>query len=374
MKYNIDITELWNVKFDHLYTPDGIQQIGAIVTKYNKQCYALMFETGVIVECSDDHLFETTEGWVKSTDVDISHDVLCETGLTKLVKRKYIGVADVYDLEVLHDNHRYYSEGISSHNTGKSSTANAILKEIGGEALWINASMEKGIDVLRGKILNFASQSSFDDSVKIVVMDEVDNISRDAQFAYRGFCDEYSQNCRFIFTGNYKEKIIQPLLDRMELYDFNSFRKEDMIKPIFERLKFILENENITFNPKHLIPIINTHYPSIRSMVGAIQKYSNNGQFVLNESELDNINAFDQVMEMLTPTTYTELIQQVNRLNAPDNMFTFLYKNANTFFKPEVYPNVIVIVAKYQAMADGVRDKQLNLAACLTELMPLKNR
>ena len=114
----------------------------------------------------------------------------------------------------------------SNPGTGKTSTANAIIKEIGGEALWINASMEKGIDVLRGKVQRFASQSSFDDNIKIVVMDEFDHFSKDGQAAFRGFIDEFSENCRFIFTGNYKEKIIQPLLDRLEVYDFNSFSKE----------------------------------------------------------------------------------------------------------------------------------------------------
>jgi replication factor C small subunit len=121
----------------------------------------------------------------------------------------------------------------SNPGTGKSSTACAIIKEINGEALWINASMEKGIDVLRGKVQKFASQSSFDDKIKIVVMDEFDHFSKDGQAAFRGFIDEFSLNCRFIFTGNYKEKIIQPLLDRLEVYDFNSFEKSSMVKPIF---------------------------------------------------------------------------------------------------------------------------------------------
>ena len=95
----------------------------------------------------------------------------------------------------------------SNPGTGKSSTAHAIIKEINGEAKWINASMEKGIDVLRGTIAKFASQTSFDDKIKILVMDEFDHFSKDGQAAFRGFIDEFSSNCRFIFTGNYKEKI-----------------------------------------------------------------------------------------------------------------------------------------------------------------------
>lgn len=256
--------------------------------------------------------------------------------------------------------------------TGKSSTANAIIKDLGAEALWINASMERGIDVLRGRIQKFASQSSFDGNIKVVVMDESDNISKDAQAAFRGFCDEYSQNCRFIFTGNYKEKIIEPLLDRLENYDYQSFSKEEMVKPIFDRLCFILENEGIEYDKRHLVPIINTYYPRIRSMVGALQKFSQNGKLQINEAELDDLDVFDKIMKLITPGTFTELIQAVNSISAPENMFSFIYKNADKYFKPEKYPNIIITVAKYQHMSDSVRDKHLNLAACLTELLKLK--
>ncbi len=261
----------------------------------------------------------------------------------------------------------------SNPGTGKSSTAHAIIKEIGGEALWINASMEKGIDVLRGKVGKFASQSSFDDNIKIVVMDEFDHFSKDGQAAFRGFIDEFSANCRFIFTGNYKEKIIQPLLDRLEVYDFNSFSKEEMVKPIFERLKFILGNEGVQYDPKALVPIINTYYPRIRSMVGALQKFSKDGEFRVSESELDDVNVFDKVMQWVSPNSYTEMITEVNKLNGPENMYTYLYNNAAKYFQPQHYPMVVITIAKYQHMSDSVRDKNLNLAACLTELMKVKS-
>lgn len=256
--------------------------------------------------------------------------------------------------------------------TGKSSTANAIIKEINGEGLWINASLERSIDVLRGKIAKFASQSSFDDNVKVVVLDEFDHFSKDGQAAFRSFIDTYGKECVFIFTGNYKEKIIEPLLDRLFIIDFESFPKESMIKPIFERLKFILDYEKVTYEPRDLVPIINTYYPRIRSMVGALQKFSKDGKLVVNESELDDVNVFDSVMEKVNPKTYLELISSVNNLNAPDNMYTFLYANASKYFKPEHYPNVVITIAKYQHMSDSVRDKNLNLAACLTELMKLR--
>lgn len=205
-----------------------------------------------------------------------------------------------------------------------------------------------------------------------IVTHNCDNFSKDGMAAFRSFLDEYSHNCRFIFTGNYKEKIIEPLLDRMEVYDFESFAKEEMIKPIFERLCFVLENENVEYNKKDLVPIINTYYPRIRSMVGALQKFSKDGVLTVDTSDLDDLNIFDKIMELVTPGTYPEMIQAVNNLNAPDNMYSFLYKNAMTYFPAEKYPNMVIVVAKYQHMTSTVRDKQLNLAACLTELLKLR--
>lgn len=256
--------------------------------------------------------------------------------------------------------------------TGKSSTANAILKELNCEALWINGSIENGIDVLRGRLQKFVSQSSFDGNIKVVVIDESDNLSQDNQKAFRGFLDEYSQNCRFIFTGNFKEKMLEPLLSRLEVYDFNSFNKKDMIKPIFERLKFILENEGVQFDPKQLVPIINTFYPRVRSMVLTLQKFTKDGKFEVHESELDDLDAFDKIMKFVSFKTYTEMVSEVNRINAPDNMFTFLYNNASKYFAAENYPGVVLTIAKYQHMSSSVRDKNLNLAACLTELIKIK--
>lgn len=205
-----------------------------------------------------------------------------------------------------------------------------------------------------------------------IVTHNCDHFSREGQAAFRGFIDEYSANCRFIFTGNYKEKIIEPLLDRLEIYDFESFSKEEMVKPIFERLCLILENENVEYVKKDLVPVINTYYPRIRSMVGALQKFTYNGVLTIDANSLDDLDVFDKVMQLVNPSTYLDMIQAVNKLNAPDNMFSFLYKNADKYFKTERYPNLVISVAKYQHMADSVRDKHLNLAACLTEVMKLK--
>ena len=260
----------------------------------------------------------------------------------------------------------------STPGSGKSSTAHSIIKDLGGEAMWINASMEKGIDTLRGKIGRFASQTSFDGRIKVVVMDEADYLTADAQAAFRGFLDTYSKNCRFIFTGNYTDKIIQPLLDRLEVYDYNSFDRDVMVKPIFERLQFILNNEGIKYEPRDIVPVIKTFYPSIRSMVGALQKFSKDGEFKAQESDLDDVNVFDSIMSVARMETYNDMIIAVNKLSAPDNFYTYIYQNAGKYFNPDKYANVVVTVAKYQEWSGNVRNKNLNLAACLTEIMGLR--
>ena len=259
----------------------------------------------------------------------------------------------------------------SKPGTGKSSTCNAILEELNVESIWINGSLSSGIDVLRGQIQKFASTGSLDDELKYVVIDEADYLnSNSTQPAFRGFLDEFSSNCRFIFTGNYKDKLIEPLISRLQCIDYDNFSKEQMIKPIFERLSFILKNENIEFDQKDLIPVINTFYPSIRNMIGALQKSSQTGKFI--PTDLDDSNIYDKVMQVATVSTYLDMIAEVNKLNAPSNLYNFLYKNASKYFAANNYPKVIVTIAKYQHMDSSVRDKNLNAAACLTELVGLR--
>lgn len=202
-----------------------------------------------------------------------------------------------------------------------------------------------------------------------IVTHNCDNFSKDGQSAFRAFLDEYSENCRFIFTGNYKEKIIEPLLDRLENYDFASFKKEQMAKPILLRLVDILRNEQIEFDKNDLKPIFDTYYPGIRSMIQALQKFSSSGKLVLDTSALNDANIFNEIMKLAKPQTYLDMISSVNKLNSPSSMYSFLYKNASRYFKADNYPQVIITLAKYQDMDANVRDKNLNLSACLVELM-----
>ena len=253
---------------------------------------------------------------------------------------------------------------------GKSSTATPIINCSRCEALWLYASLERGIDAVRGKIHKFASQQSFDDGLKIVVMDESDNISQEGQAAFRGFLDEFSKTCRFIFTGNYKSKVIEPLLDRLMNIEFGNFDKKEMIVPVFERLCFILESEQIKYDKQDIKKVIKIGFPKIRSMVGFLQKSCTNGEFKLDETSLDDNIIFDEILKSRSKS-FVDLVSMVNQVKAPDEFYSYLYKNALKYFAENVYPNVILICAKYQHMASSVRDKNLNLCACIAELSRL---
>ena len=389
---------------------------------------------------------------------------------------------------------------------GKSCTAKALIKSMEAEAMFLNASLEKGIDVLRSKILQFASSCSLSGNPKIVVMDECldeneeviiiendkerfvklkdlekdriyeclslnletgevekdtccvisdkfddiyeveledgrtihvtsnhpfiieqegkfisksiddglntndrvackmsnsvkiksirkvgtsrvinlnvhknhtfitkngiithncDHITPDAQAAFRGFLDEFSANCSFIFTGNYKTKMIEPLLNRLQNIDFASFDKREIVPPILERLKYILESENIEPNEntdRNLAEIIRAQYPSIRGMICCLQ------QFVQENSFSDKFQSsnFDSVMETLRSKDYMRMLQEVNALSNPDSMIEYLFKRIDMF---KNVPQAICVLSKYQYQSAFARDKYLNMSACLVELM-----
>lgn len=257
--------------------------------------------------------------------------------------------------------------GFWSHQPGlgKSCTSKAIIRSSGADALFLNASLEKGIDVIRNKVMQFASSVSLSDAPKIVVFDEADNISPDAQASLRGFLDEFSSNCSFIFTGNLKSKIIEPLLDRLENYDFSEFPKEEMVKPIFEKLKFIVQNEGYEFDSEKqqlVISIIQNSYPKIRDMIKTLVKSLETNSLVFENS----ISSFEEILESLKKKDYYKIIEQTNSLTNPDGMFEFLYARIKDFSK---IPGAIQSLAKGQYQSAFVRDKNLNLASTLCELM-----
>lgn len=255
--------------------------------------------------------------------------------------------------------------------TGKTSVANAIIKESKCEALFLNASLERGIDTLRGKIYQFASTQSYDGSTKIVVLDEADNFSIDSsQPALRGFIEEFSANCRFILTCNYASKIIEPILNRFEVYDFDAAfsNPNELIPQIYERLEYILNLESIKFEKSDLIKVIKNQYPSIRGMIMTLQKCSYDNK--LNVDSVSNDSDFSKLFDFIKKKDFEGIIKFIYGLNNASSFYSFAFKH----ILDSVYSKksqIIMILAKYQDLDIRVRDKNLNLAACIMELAPL---
>ena len=202
-----------------------------------------------------------------------------------------------------------------------------------------------------------------------IVTHNCDRLTPDFQAGFRGFLDEFSQNCRFIFTGNYKENIIEPLLNRLENYDFLDFDKQEIIPQIVNRILFILEHENIKSDNNAIKTIIEKNYPSVRGMILDLKKFSNSGTLNVSGIKTDEL---DGVVKAMMSKSFNHLNEIVNSLSCPDAFYSILYKNLDKLFTQNVqFTKAVIVLAKYQDMGVRVRDKYINLLACLCELSAL---
>lgn len=256
--------------------------------------------------------------------------------------------------------------------TGKTTIARALCEELGCDYIVINGSEESGIDVLRTKIKDFASTVSLAGKIKVVILDEADYLNPNStQPALRGFIEEFSKNCRFIFTCNYKNRIIPPLHSRTTVIDFK-LNKEDKPKvaaKFFKRLTEILEQENITFDNKVVAELLNKHFPDYRRVLNELQRYSSSG--TIDAGILCNI-VEDNLKELLNALREKDFKKMrtwvVNNLdNDPNVLFRKLYDILLT--EVVQVPQLVLLLADYQYKAAFVADAEINLVACLTEIM-----
>jgi len=256
--------------------------------------------------------------------------------------------------------------------TGKTTIARALCEELGCDYIIINGSEESGIDVLRTKIKDFASTVSLAGKVKVVILDEADYLNPNStQPALRGFIEEFSKNCRFIFTCNYKNRIIPPLHSRITVIDFK-LGKEDrpvVAAKFFKRLTEILEQENITFDKKVVAELLNKHFPDYRRVLNELQRYSSSG--TIDEGVLVNISDANlkELIAALREKDFKKMRTWV--VNNLDNDPNVLFRKLYDVLMPEVVqvPQLILLLADYQYKAAFVADAEINLVACLTEIM-----
>ena len=257
---------------------------------------------------------------------------------------------------------------------GKTTVAKALCNEIGAEFLLINGSEESGIDVLRTKIKSFASSVSLTDARKVVILDEADYLNANStQPALRGFIEEFSGNCRFIFTCNFKNRIIEPLHSRCSVVEFkiDSKDKQQIAANFFKRAAGILKDEGIEFDPKVVAEVVTKHFPDYRRILNELQRYSVTGK--IDSGILVNLSqeSFRELVGFLKEKKFPEVRKWVAKNSDIETtqLFKELYDNAVDFLDASTVHHLVLILADYQYKAAFVADHELNTVAAMTEIM-----
>ena len=257
---------------------------------------------------------------------------------------------------------------------GKTTAARAMLEQIGATYMFINGSEESGIDVLRTKIKNFASTVSLEGGRKYLILDEADYLNpQSTQPALRGFIEEFHQNCGFILTCNYKNKLIAPLHSRCGVVDFTIPKSEKvgLAGQFFKRAISILQENEIKYNEEVGAELINNHFPDWRRILNELQRYSVSGQ--IDAGILVNLGekSIKELMGMMKNNEFTNVRKWVveNIDNDPDTLFRAVYDNLYEYLDSSTIPHVVVILGEYQYKNAFVADAEINMVACLTEIM-----
>jgi DNA polymerase III delta prime subunit len=257
---------------------------------------------------------------------------------------------------------------------GKTTVAKALCEQMNCDWIMINGSEEGGIDVLRNKIKNFASTVSLSGGKKVVILDEADYLNpQSTQPALRGFVEEFHKNCRFILTCNFKNRIIEPLHSRFSNIEFriNNKDKPKLAAQLFERARFILAEQDIAYERAVIAELVNKHFPDNRKLINELQRYSVAG--TIDAGVLVNIS--DENLKSLTGhlkgKEFGEMRKWVvnNLDNDPVKIFRKIYDSLYTTLEPATIPHAVLIIADYQYKSAFVADQEINLVACLTELM-----
>ena len=260
-----------------------------------------------------------------------------------------------------------------SAGVGKTTVAKALCQEVGCDYLVINGSDESGIDTFRVKIKNYASSMSFTGGRKVIIIDEADYLNPNStQPALRSAIEEFASNCSFIFTCNYKNRIIEPLHSRMAVIEFGlkNGEKMKMATEFLKKTEFILQTEKIEFDKKVVAELVTKHFPDFRRVINELQRYSQLGKI--------DVGVLAQVADVST----TEIVKYIkdkdfgavrkwvatNEID-PTTFFRKLYDNLYDFLKPHSIPQVILILADYQYKQAFVVDQEINTVACLIQIM-----
>ncbi len=259
---------------------------------------------------------------------------------------------------------------------GKTTVAKALCEEIGSDYYVINGSDEgRFLDTVRNQAKNFASTVSLQGlgKHKVIIIDEADNTTNDVQLLLRANIETFYNNCRFIFTCNYKNKIIEPLHSRCAVIDFSIKGKEKakLAASFYSRLQEILQKESVKYDQKVLIEIINKHFPDWRRVLNECQRYSVGGEIDTGILTSFSDIAVNDLIKYLKDKNFTEVRKWIvaNLDNDPGIILRRIYDAAYDNISPSTIPAAVLILAKYQYQIAFVADQEINLLAAFTEIM-----
>ena len=261
-----------------------------------------------------------------------------------------------------------------SAGVGKTTVAKAMLEELGADYIVVNGSLHGNIDTLRTEIMNFATTVSFSEGRKYVILDEADYLNpQSTQPALRNFMEEYSKNCGFILTCNFKNRIIEPLQSRCSVIDFLFPKKlaPSQAGSFFTRVKTILDDEQVKYDEKVLAEIIQRHFPDWRRVLNELQRYSVSGIIDIGILSNSSQNAFKSLIALLKGKQFSDMRKWVaqNIDSDPTSIMRQLYDHSNDIVKQSSIPQLVLLIGDYQYKSAFVADQEVNLVAFLTQVM-----
>ena len=256
---------------------------------------------------------------------------------------------------------------------GKTTIAKAMCNEIGCDYLVINGSDESGIDVFRTKIKNYASSMSLAGGRKVIIIDEADYLNPNStQPALRNAIEEFAGNCSFIFTCNFKNRIIEPLHSRCAVIEFGmkNGEKAKMAGAFFKRIQSILETEKVEYDDKVIAELVKKHFPDFRRVINELQRYSQLGKIDVGIlSQIGDVS-ISQIVKHMKDKDFTSVRKWAATTEIDSTtLFRKLYDSLYDILKPSSIPGVVIVLADYQYKQAFVADQEINIVACLTEIM-----
>ncbi|USV40866.1 DNA polymerase accessory protein sliding clamp [Xanthomonas phage BUDD] len=257
--------------------------------------------------------------------------------------------------------------------TGKTTVARAMCEELKIDHIVINASENGNIETIRTTVRQFASTVSFGGGIKAIILDEADGLTKNAQQALRASIEEFAGNCRFIFTGNFGNQIIEPLTSRAPIVEivFSKEEKKALLMEFLKKVAGVLKSKNITFTPEELTQVIVKNFPDFRKTWNLIQRYSANGSLEITSQTGINDGALKELIDFLKTKKFGDMRKWVvdHLDNDAASLRRSLYEKMAVFVKPQSIPQLVLIIAEYDYKEGHVMDKEINTVAMLTTMM-----